>query len=460
MNNIILNTDSYKTSHWVQYPDGTEGVFSYIEARGGDYDSTMVFGLQIFLKEVLARQVTEMDIEEAEKILTAHGVPFNKEGWEYIVQEHDGYLPLKIKAVPEGTVVPVKNVLLTIENTDPELFWLTSYVETALLRAFWYPTTVATVSWRIKNVIQEFMQDTAGHLNMLDFKLHDFGARGVSSQESAEIGGAAHLVNFSGTDTIVGAMCAMKYYDSEMPGFSIPAAEHSTITSWGRENEVDAFRNMLEQYKSNGVLAVVSDSYDIFHAADQLWGVELKQEVIDSGAMVVIRPDSGDPVQVVAQVLEILAGRFGVTTNDKGYMLLNNVRVIQGDGINELSIRKILDETKRLGYSADNLVFGMGGALLQHMDRDTQQWAMKCSAMKINGEWIDVFKQPITDKGKDSKRGRLTLIKDSKGRYSTIPEGWQGENEVVLQTVFENGKLVNEQTFDEIRKRANSTKGR
>ena len=456
MSNMILNTDSYKTSHWVQYPEGTEGVFSYIESRGGEYEQTVVFGLQIFLKKFLVKQITNEDIKQAKSVLSAHGVPFNEEGWQYIVDEHDGYLPVKIKAVPEGTVVPVKNVICTIENTDPKVYWLTSYLETALLRAMWYPTTVATVSWRIKQIIKQYLLDTGADLDMLDFKLHDFGSRGVSSQESAEIGGAAHLVNFQGTDTIVGALCAMEYYNSEMPGFSIPAAEHSTITSWGKDNEVEAYRNMLNQYKDGGILAVVSDSYDIYKAVIELWGEELRQEVIDSGAMVVIRPDSGDPVTVVGNVLQLLADKFGYTVNKLGYKLLNHVRVIQGDGINEYSIRLILEEAKRREFSADNLVFGMGGALLQQMDRDTQQWAMKCSAMKINGKWQDVFKSPITDKAKFSKRGRLTLVKDENNIYSTIPEGFEGDREVILQTVFENGVLVNEQTFAEIRERADS----
>lgn len=456
MNNIILNTDSYKPSHWVQYPKGTEGVFSYIESRGGEYEQTVVFGPQIFYKKVLTQQVTKEHIKQAKKFLKAHGVPFNEEGWNYIVEKHDGYLPVRIKQVPEGTVVPVGNVLLTMENTDPEVYWLTSYLETALLRAFWYPTTVATVSWRIKQLIKKYLLDTGGNTDGLDFKLHDFGSRGVSSLESSEIGGAAHLVNFQGSDNIVGAMCAMEYYNTSMPAFSIPAAEHSTITSWGKNNEVDAYRNMLEQYKSNGIMAVVSDSYDIFNAVSKLWGEELRQEVIDSGATVVIRPDSGNPAEVVGEVLQLLADKFGFVTDKLGYKLLNNVRVIQGDGIDEKSIIAILSEVKRREFSTDNVAFGMGGALLQHMDRDTQQWAMKCSAMKINDQWIDVFKTPITDKGKFSKKGRLTLVKDYDGSFKTIQEGFEGDREVMLETVFENGKLIKEYTFDEIRERANT----
>lgn len=458
MENIILNTDSYKASHWVQYPEGTEGVFSYIESRGGKYNQTVMFGLQMFIKEYLTKPVTQDNINEAKDFFAAHGEPFNEDDWQYIVDKYDGYLPVKIKAVPEGTVVPVKNVLLTIENTDPALYWLTSYLETSLLRAIWYPTTVATVSWNIKQVIKKYMEDTDGDMEGLPFKLHDFGARGVSSLESAKVGGAAHLVNFMGTDTVVAPWTVMKYYGGEMPGFSIPAAEHSTITSWGIGKEVDAYRNMLNKYASNGIMAVVSDSYDIYNAVSNIWGKELKDEVIESGATIVIRPDSGDPVEVVANVLELLDIEFGSTINSKGYKLLNNVRVIQGDGINEDSIRAILERAKALKFSADNLAFGMGGALLQHMDRDTQQWAMKCSAMKINGKWEDVWKSPATDPGKASKRGRLALVLDDNNNYRTVAENAIGDQVEVMETIFENGVLCKEYTFEEIRERSNKGK--
>ena len=465
MQNIILNTDSYKTSHTPQYPKGTEGVFSYIESRGGAYPEHVVFGLQYAIKKYLTTPVTQEDIEEAAIILKGHGVPFNREGWEHIVNKHDGKLPVRIKAVPEGTVVPIGNAIVTIENTDPKCFWLTSYLETMLLRAVWYPSTVATVSWRIKQIIKRYMIETGGDMAGLGFKLHDFGARGVSSLESAGIGDAGHLVNFSGTDTIVGLTTVLKYYVppiitkigrgfevrpdySKMPGFSIPAAEHSTITSWGKHAEVDAYRNMLETYKSNGIMAVVSDSYDIFSAAENLWGGKLRQEVIDSGAIVVIRPDSGHPATVVGKLLVILDAKFGSTINEKGYKLLNHVRIIQGDGINEDSITEILLKAKSLGFTADNLAFGMGGALLQHMDRDTMQWAMKCSAMKINGVWKDVYKDPVGDSSKKSKRGRLMLVKDGES-YKTVTEADSRPNE--LLTVFENGELKIDYTFDEVR---------
>jgi len=454
--NLILNTDSYKVSMFKQYPAGTTGVYSYIESRGGRYDRTVFFGLQAFIKEYLLSPITQEDIDIADEILTLHGEPFNRAGWQYILDKHAGYLPVVIRAVPEGTVVPVKQVLATIENTDPECFWLTTWLETALLRAVWYGTTVATQSWTIKQVIKDYLEKT-GDPTTIDFKLHDFGARGVSSMESAGIGGAAHLVNFMGTDTITGMMYAREYYNAGIAGFSIPAMEHSTVTSWGREGEVNAYRNMLDSFaKPGSIVAVVSDSYDVYNAAEKLWGEELRQQVIDSGATVVIRPDSGDPVEVNRRLVEILGRKFGYTTNAKGFKVLNNVRLIQGDGINELTVRSILGAFMAMGWSADNIAFGMGGALLQIVDRDTQKFAMKCSAAQINGEWVDVFKDPVTDRVKTSKKGRVTLWA-SGGEFQTSveqPKGWTDKGTewtIALQPVFENGVLLRDYTFEQVR---------
>jgi nicotinamide phosphoribosyltransferase len=461
--NLLLNTDSYKVSMFKQYPAGTTNVYSYIESRGGRYDKTVMFGLQAFIKEYLLDPITQADIDVADEILTAHGEPFNREGWQYILDKHAGYLPLVIRAVPEGYVVPVSNVLATVENTDPQCFWLTTYLETALLRAVWYGTTVASQSYAIKQVILEYLEKT-GDPASIDFKLHDFGARGVSSMESAGIGGAAHLVNFMGTDTLTGVLYAREYYNAGVSGFSIPAAEHSTITSWGRENEVKAYENMLNQFaKPGSIVAVVSDSYDIINAASKLWGEDLRQRVIDSGATVVIRPDSGDPVAINKQLVQILDQKFGSVVNSKGFKVLNNVRLIQGDGVNELTIRSILGAFMALGYSADNIAFGMGGALLQIVDRDTQRFAMKCSSITVNGEDRDVQKDPITDSGKKSKAGRVQLWK-SGGQWSSAvdqPKGWFdkgfGPFTPMLVEVFRDGKLITEYDFATVRANAKLT---
>jgi nicotinamide phosphoribosyltransferase len=331
--------------------------------------------------------------------------------------------------------------------------------------------TVATISWHAKQTIRQFLERTSDDPEgQLPFKLHDFGSRGVSSVESAAIGGAAHLVNFLGTDTVSGLSLAKAYYHEPMAGFSIPAAEHSTITSWGRENEVEAYRNMLRQFaKPGSIVAVVSDSYDIYHAIREHWGKTLKQEVIASGATVVVRPDSGDPVAVVHQCLELLDEAFGHTVNSKGFKVLNHVRVIQGDGVNPTSIRAILERITSDGYATDNVAFGMGGALLQRLDRDTQKFALKCSAARVDGKWIDVYKDPVTDKGKQSKRGRMTLLKHREyGNFRTVPvvaeaaslaevERPMGFDDAMV-TIWEDGRVVSDWTFAQIRERANAAR--
>lgn len=470
LDNLVLNTDSYKASHWLQYPPGTDATFFYVESRGGVYERTLFFGLQAIIKQSLLRPVSHADIDEARDLLAAHGEPFNEGGWRHIVDTHGGLLPVRIRAVPEGSVVPTHQVLATIESTDPSAFWLPSYLETLLLR-LWYPVTVATVSWHVKQTIRRYLEQTSDDpAGQLAFKLHDFGARGVSSNESAGLGGAAHLVNFLGTDTLAGLLTARAFYGEAMAGFSIPAAEHSTITSWGREHEVDAYRNMLRQFaKPGAIVAVVSDSYDIYNAIDQHWGTTLRDEVIRSGATVVIRPDSGDPVEVVLQCLQRLEQHFGVVVNGKGYKVLNHVRLIQGDGINPTSIGQILARITEAGYATDNLAFGMGGGLLQHCNRDTQKFALKCSAARIDGVWRDVYKDPVTDSGKTSKRGRLTLVHSEEfDSYRTIavPDSVERLEEALppagyrhaLETVFENGRLVRDWQFAEVRERSGRTR--
>jgi nicotinamide phosphoribosyltransferase len=458
--NLLLRTDSYKASHWLQYPPNTSRVFSYIESRGGLFTHSLFFGLQAYLAEYLSKPVTNADVDQAEAFFKAHGEPFNAQGWRDLVAKHGGRLPLRIRAVPEGAVIPVANVLATVENTDPEFFWLTSYLETELLRAVWYPTTVATLSAHAKKTIRRYLEATCDNPEAeLPFKLHDFGARGVSSLESAALGGMAHLVNFMGSDTVTGVLAANQYYDCDMAGFSIPAAEHSTITGWGRENEAQAYGNMLKQFGKPGALfACVSDSYDIFSACENLWGGELREQVRSSGATLVVRPDSGDPAETILKVANILAAKFGTTTNKKGFQVLKHVRIIQGDGVNLDSLRLCLSNLYHNGYSTENIAFGMGGGLLQQVNRDTMQWAMKCSAIEVDGQWRDVYKDPVGDSSKRSKRGRLELVRDRDSyRTERIESGYDGRHAgAVLETVFENGQITRNTTFADVRARADA----
>ena len=454
----ILRTDSYKASHFLQYPPNTTGMYSYLESRGGRYGRTVYFGLQYLLKEYFEGSVvTPGDVEIAKQFFEAHGEPFPYEGWMRIATKLGGRLPVRIKAVPEGTVVPTHNVLMTVESTDPSTdpstFWVASWLETQIVRNGWYPITVATQDWHIKKIILEYLMETANDpLGELPFKLHDFGARGVSSPESAGIGGMAHLTQFKGSDTVEGVLFANRFYHCLMAGFSIPAAEHSTITIWGREHETEAYQNMLRHFAKPGkLLACVSDSYDIWNAVENIWGDELRDAVQTSGATVVVRPDSGNPPEVVLKCLQILERKVGMEKNLRGYKVLPSYfRLIQGDGVNEDSIAEILSVMKTHGYSASNIAFGCGGALLQKLDRDTQKFAFKCSEGTVDGLPRDVFKDPVTDAGKRSKAGRMSLVMRN-GAFETI----HGEvNDSLLVPVFENGQLLVDHKLEDIRRRS------
>lgn len=454
-NNLCLNTDSYKPSHHLQRPPGTTRAFYAAESRGGHFASSVFFGLQQELKRYFEGPViTAEDIEEAYELLGQHfnnARIFNRAGWEYILKEHGGHLPLEIRAVREGTVMPVKNVLFTVVNTDPRLEWLPGYLETPLVRN-WYPTTVASQGREMRATILRYLQET-GTPEDIDFKLHDFGARGSTSLESAGIGGAAHLVHFRGTDTLEALRLARRCYHEPMAGFSIPASEHSTITPWGREHEAEGLRNLLQAFPT-GLVAGISDSYDIFHCCREIWGGVLREQVLMRDGVTVIRPDSGDPVTVLLQVLAILGERFGHTVNAKGFKVLHpKVRLIQGDGIDRHSVGVILEALKKEGWSADNLAFGSGGGLLQKLDRDTMKFAMKCTAVEVDGTWHDVFKDPVTDPGKRSKRGLLALRKNAEGyetvRAATFEDTRREDN--LLERVFYNGRVTRDQTLAEIR---------
>jgi nicotinamide phosphoribosyltransferase len=465
--NILLAGDSYKFSHWLQYPPKTQYVSSYIESRGsafpfrnaydkliGSEPEVVHFGLQMFLPELL-KPITPEHVEYAADVAGKHGVPFNKEGW--LALSKLGYMPLSIQALPEGTPVPLHTPQVQVCNTHPDFYWLTSYIETALLRAVWYPSTVATLSREIKKDIWKFLQETCDDpAAQISFKLHDFGCRGASSLESAKIGGMAHLVNFMGTDTVPALIAAREHYEADMAGFSVSAAEHSTITSWGEDHEEDAYRNMLKQFgKPGAIVSVVSDSWDIYNAVSNIWGGSLRKEVIESGAILVVRPDSGDPVQVTWKVIELLAAKFGCTVNSKGYKVLHpSVRIIQGDGVGKETIHKILENYRDNGWSAENITFGMGGALLQQVNRDSLKYAMKCNAMSFGEGWVPVSKKPKTDAGKASKAGRLAVTKDTMDRtYTTIHESDVGIKGMrnVLTEVFKDGNIKKLWTLDEVR---------
>tara|TARA_R110000868_G_scaffold88938_3_gene247812 strand:+ start:1838 stop:3118 length:1281 start_codon:yes stop_codon:yes gene_type:complete len=425
MTNLINLSDSYKFSHFSQYPKGTETIHSYLAPRGGEYDKVVMHGLPYILEKFLSgRVLVRGDTRKAGLLAMKHGVPFYKEGWDYIIEECDGKLPIEIKALPEGSIVDNKRPLLTIENTDPNCAWLVGYLETLLLK-IWYPITIASKSYAVKQMLLKHWERTADDVSGVDFSYHNFGDRGSSSVESAAIGGVAHLTQFKGTDNFNCLGHSNEYYDGKYQGFSIPASEHSTVTSWGRENEFEMIENYLETYKSYPIIACVLDSYDIYKAVDFVTSGAMKEKIESKDYPIfVIRPDSGEPLKVIEKILEICeANNVARSFNSKGYKVLDKYRIIWGDGISPQVIDQILESAEKWGWSAQNFAFGSGGDLMQNVSRDTLKFAMKCSAIKVNGEWRDVYKDPITDAGKKSIRGRVI-----------DPE---------METVFLNGTIIN-----------------
>lgn len=465
--NIILDVDSYKLCHQAMYGRlGVTGAFSYIEPRSMA-EKILYFGLQIWLKRL--KPITMEMIDEAEAFFEAHIIGgkeiFPRKDWEKVVNVYGGMLPLRIRALPEGTIIDSRNALVTIESTDPELAWMVAYFETSMLRAVWYPTTVASRSMEVRNILKKYISETSdlSIAEAIAFMFHDFGARGVSSKESAGIGAAAHLATGAmGTDTITGALFANTYYNTPMSAYSVFATEHSIMTMRGPDGELKTVNDIIDEFGRFGpgtIVSIVSDGYDIFKLARQYTQGDLYKKIIKMGIKLVVRPDSGDAVTVIEELLKIFEAGFGVTINSKGYKVLNVVRILQGDGLSKPEdFERICMAVKAAGFSIENMVFGQGGGLLQMVNRDTYKFAEKTCAAEVDGVWIDVFKDPITDQGKRSKKGRLTVVKNLINEFMTIRiDELNPEIHIeVMETVYENGVLLKEYTLDEIRARANA----
>lgn len=449
--NPILNSDSYKMSHFAFYPEGTTHVYSYMESRGGEYERTLFFGLQGLIKEYLLTPIILDDILEAEAFAKVHGVPFNKAGWMHILTKHNGFFPVEIKAVPEGTVVNAKNVLMTVRNTDPAVPFITSYIETMALR-LWYPITVATRSFYMKKRLQPYFEMTS-ESEFMDFAVLDFSARGCTSYEANMIGGAAYLVNFAGSDSMSAVRYVQYLYGGSILGYSVSATEHSIMCSYGKENEEASFLRLIEVAPEGSILSVVSDTWDIFKAAAK-WGC-LASQVKAKNITLVVRPDSGEIDEVLPRVLSILEASFGYTLNKKGFKVLNNVKVLWGDGINEHTVARPFAIAHAMGISADSIITGSGGGLMQvDINRDTNKFAFKASCITVDGEDRAIAKDPITDPGKMSKKGFLALVESVDGTFSTA--GLEGAAKVdVLRTVYLNGELIVDETMETVRERAN-----
>lgn len=467
-----MDVDSYKVCHQKVYRPNTEVIYSYFEARtGAEYNEAVFFGLQPLLKRLEGVVITQGMIEESAIKMKHHFFGnetfFNREGWEHIVNNCGGKLPIRIKAVPEGTVMPINNVMMVVENTDEKSAWLTNYLETYLSRV-WYPITVATKSYQTKKVLQRYLDETSDQDFLLPFMLHDFGSRGVNTFEGAGMGGAAHLVNFLGTDTMVALDYANEYYNApyEDLGHSVFATEHSVMTAGGPEGEMEIVQDCFDK-NPLGILSLVADSYNYYNFVKEI-GSTFKEQTIkrnaDAGEIptkVVIRPDSitpdhQTPEELVVWTYEQLEKDFGVTVNDKKFKELHpSVGVIWGDGIDTVGIEKILKALKDAGYSTGTQIFGQGGGLLQKVNRDTLRHAFKCSAQKRNGEWVDIQKNPL-DQSKKSKAGQLKLVWEV-GAHGKVMRTVRVEDprEDIMEVVFENGVITKEYTFAEVRENAN-----
>lgn len=477
-NNLVLLGDAYKYSHPDFYKGaGLTKLYSYLESRGGIFEETVFFGLQIFLKTFLEGvAIIKEEIDEAESILNSSdgtfggAKVFDRSRFDYIVEKHGGKLPVRIKAVPEGTIVPTHNILMSIESTDDNCAWLTNFIESVMLQ-IWYPITVATLSREVKKIILKAYKITSTLPNdivdiVAEFALNDFGLRGSTSVQSAQNGGAAHLVNFLGSDNLPAQSCIKTYYNTDKVYVkSIPATEHSIMTLKGADGEAELMEMVLDTHP-NTTVACVSDSFDILKACSEKWGTKLKAKILSRNEPLVIRPDSGDPTRTLKAVFNILFDKFGYTINAKGYKVLPpQVRVIQGDGVNINSIADIYDMLVAERISAENLVFGMGGKLLQaEIDRDKFNFAFKAAWAIIDGKEFMVSKSPteMDENGryqksmKKSKSGRMKLVKTDYGGYHTITSKDKGFEEAKdeLVTVFEDGKILVEYNFDEIREKA------
>lgn len=476
---VILKTDSYKASHVIGHPPGLSNFRASIEPRvGGRYPKTMFFGLEPRLRQ-LAERVTPAEVEGAEAFWKAHGEPFDRAAWDEIAYNLGGHLPLEVRAVHEGALLPEGHLPFVVQATRPGYAWLVTHVETVLSRV-WYTSTVATRSFYCKKVLFDFLRRTSDGDPYADvlFKLQDFGARGVSCEEEARLGGMAHLVNFRGTDTIEGIEAAWDYYGPRGPmlGYSIPALEHSVVIAWGPDGEEACYRNFLIRCAEYGhkLVACVSDTYDFRNAVENIWcRPDMVQFVKDLGMKVVIRPDSGDAAEENVFAARTIARKVGHTTNKKGYNVLDPVYgLIQGDGNNnETDIERVLAAltVPQNNFSTEIILFGMGAGLLRKVDRDTQRFAYKPNAALIDGRWVSIAKNPKTDPTKRSKGGFVDELVGPGGDYVTVNENeaiagsMLGRSVAELRaagyvsayiTRFVDGQIHNTPSFSSIRDRA------
>lgn len=473
----LLATDAYKLDHRRQYPKGTEFVYSNLTARGTrlpDVDATVFFGLQAYLRQLRRRWQVFFDLApdeldavltEYEQFVTALLGP-NDIGAEHFRQLHMlGYLPLRVRAVKEGALIPLRVPYLTVENTDSRFFWLTNYLETELSAQLWQPITSATLAWRNRTLLDR-RAALSGDEDAVKFQGHEFAYRGMTGTEAAAASGAGHLLSFCGTDTLPAIRYIQQHYpgdEGELIGASVPATEHSVMCAGGQDGELQTFDRLLQLYP-DGTLSVVSDTWNLWRVLTEYLPARADEITTRSGKLV-IRPDSGDPELILCGdpdapagtpehkgVVRLLADTFGTVVNAKGYRELDpHVGAIYGDSITYERADAITRNLMSQGFSSTAVVFGFGSYTYQYQTRDTFKMAVKATWVQVDGQGRDILKDPITDDGsKKSATGRLSVRRRADGRPYLI-EHADHECDDELGIVFEDGQLLRTQTFAEVR---------
>lgn len=473
--------DFYKTDHRRQYPPGTEFVYSNMTARSNkncpipNVDYTIVCGFQYLAKEYLINQWNANFFNKPkDKVIGSYKRRMDNAlgpgaiNTKHLEELHDlGYLPIRIKALPEGTKCPLRIPFMTIINTHPRFFWLTNYLETLISCVTWQMQTSATIAYEFRKMLDDFANKTSNNPEFVPFQGHDFSFRGMSSVESACLSGAAHLFSFCGTDTIAAIDFLEEYYgansDKELIGCSVPATEHSVMCLGGDKSEIDAYSRLISDIYKEGIVSIVSDTWDYWQVVTE-YTVQLKEAIMAREGKVVLRPDSGDPVKIMCGdpdateehvkkgSVEVLWDIFGGEVNNKGYKQLDpHIGLIYGDSINYNRCRAICEGLEEKGFASTNVVYGVGSYTYQYVTRDTFGSAVKATYGVVNGEPINIFKDPKTDNGmKKSAKGLLRVNEDLTLSQEVTP---QEEKEGLLEVVFEDGKLTREQTLADIRNR-------
>ncbi|MFC0331526.1 nicotinate phosphoribosyltransferase [Paenibacillus sepulcri] len=477
-----LLCDFYKVSHKNQYPKGTELVYSTWTARTSrleTIDRVVAFGFQAFIKEYLIHYFNEHFFARAKEEVTneykrviQYALGTVEPDASHIEELHDlGYLPIRIKAVKEGTLVPVKVPMLTIENTKPAFFWLTNYLETLMSCQLWMPTTSATLAFEYRKILEQFAKETSGDTSGVPFQGHDFSMRGMGSLEAAKGSGAGHLISFTGTDTIPSILFLEDYYNAniekELVGTSIPATEHSVMCAHGTD-EMASYRYLIKEVYPSGFVSIVSDTWDLWSVLDVVIR-GLKEDILSRDGRVVIRPDSGDPVKIICGdpdstheferrgVIEILWDIFGGTVTEKGYKQLDShIGAIYGDAITIARCREICGKLAAKGFASTNMVFGIGSYTYQYNTRDTFGFALKSTFTIVNGEERKIYKDPKTDSGVKKSQTGLVLVEEKDGNLTftdnlSVAEYEAKQADDVLEVVFEDGKLLVDHTIADIR---------